>query len=184
MEGWSRQRRAIVLHRRLRGAVALSHDDGSGVAQLSFAEIGEATDVYEYSVLVTSLDAPVESSGQLNRDRGDGEPSFRDSKDLRSGMGMSVLRVSGAQRRDRRVWLNAFAMLFLTLLSPVGESLGMDRQLRTSTVKRRVHSLFLQGCLLYELITNIPDERLRPLIERYQELLRQNTVFSEAFGLA
>jgi len=27
----------------------------------------------------------------------------------------------------------------------------MDRSLRTSTVKRRVHSLFRQGCLLYNL---------------------------------
>jgi hypothetical protein len=30
----------------------------------------------------------------------------------------------------------------------------MDRQLRTSTAKRRVHSLFRQGCLLYDLIPN------------------------------
>ena len=47
-----------------------------------------------------------------------------------------------------------------------------------------VHSLFRQGCLLYELIPNMPEERLRPLIERYEELLRQSAVFSEAFGLA
>jgi hypothetical protein len=59
----------------------------------------------------------------------------------------------------------------------------MDRQLRTSTTKRRVHSLFRQGCLLYDLIPNMPEERLRPLIERYQELLRENRVFSEAFGI-
>jgi hypothetical protein len=59
----------------------------------------------------------------------------------------------------------------------------MDRQLRTSTTKRRVHSLFRQGCLLYELIPNMPEERLRPLIEKYQELLRENRVFSEAFGI-
>jgi hypothetical protein len=59
----------------------------------------------------------------------------------------------------------------------------MDRQLRTSTTKRRVHSLFRQGCLLYELIPNMPEERLRPLIEKYQELLSENRVFSEAFGI-
>ena len=46
-EGWSRGRRTIVLRRRLQGAVALSHDDESGAAQLSFADIGEATEVYE-----------------------------------------------------------------------------------------------------------------------------------------
>ncbi len=110
------------------------------------------------------------------------EPSFRDSKDLRFGMGMSALRIEDPQRRDRLLLLNAFAILLLTLLGAAGESLGMDRQLRTSTVKRRVHSLFRQGCLLYDLIPNMPEERLRPLIERFQDLIRHNPTFSQAFG--
>jgi hypothetical protein len=112
------------------------------------------------------------------------EPSFRDSKDLRFGMGMSALRINDPQRRDRLLLLNAFAILLLTLLGAAGESLGMDRQLRTSTVKRRVHSQFRQGCLLYDLIPNMPELRLRPLTERYQEFLSQNKVFPETFGLA
>src|ERR1700757_536365 len=111
------------------------------------------------------------------------EPSFRDSKDLRFGMGMSALRIDDPQRRDRLLLLNAFAILLLTILGAAGESLGMDRQLRTSTAKRRVHSLFRQGCLLYDLIPNMPEQRLCLLIERYQELLRQNRTFSEAFGI-
>jgi hypothetical protein len=111
------------------------------------------------------------------------EPSFRDSKDLRFGMGMSTLRIDDPQRRDRLLLLNAFAIMLLTLLGAAGESLGMDRQLRTSTTKRRVHSLFRQGCLLYDLIPNMPDERLKPLIKRYQELLLENRVFSDAFGI-
>ena len=111
------------------------------------------------------------------------EPSFRDSKDLRFGMGMSALRIDDPQRRDRLLLLNAFAILLLTLLGAAGESLGMDRQLRTSTVKRRVHSLFRQGCLLYELIPNMPEQRLSPLVEKYQEILGQNATFSQAFGI-
>ena len=55
----------------------------------------------------------------------------------------SALRIFDPQRRDRLL-LNAFAILLFTLLGAAGESLGMDRQLRTSTVKRRVHSLFRQ----------------------------------------
>jgi len=70
------------------------------------------------------------------------EPSFRDTKDLRFGMGMSELRIDDPQRRDRLLLRNAFAILLLTLLGAAGESPGMDRQLRTSTTKRRVHSLF------------------------------------------
>jgi hypothetical protein len=111
------------------------------------------------------------------------EPSFRDSKDLRFGMGMKALRIEDPQRRDRLLLLNAFAIVLLTILGAAGESLGMDRQLRTSTAKRRVHSLFRQGCLLYDLIPNMPEERLRPLIEKYQDLLGQNATFAEAFGV-
>jgi hypothetical protein len=111
------------------------------------------------------------------------EPSFRDPKDLRFGMGMSELRIDDPQRRDRLLLLNAFAILLLTLLGAAGESLGMDRQLRTSTAKRRVHSLFRQGWLLYELIPNMPEPRLRPLIEEYKELLSQNSLFTQTFGL-
>ena len=61
------------------------------------------------------------------------ECSFRDSKDLRLGMGMSALRIDDPQRRDRLLLLNAFAILLLTLLYAARESLGMDRQPRTST---------------------------------------------------
>ena len=110
------------------------------------------------------------------------EPGFRDTKDLRFGMGLSVLRIGDPQRRDRLLLLNALAILLLTLLGAAGESLGMDRSLRTSTVKRRVHSLFRQGCLLYDLIPNMPEQRLRPLVEKYEEFLNQNNVFTQTFG--
>ena len=112
------------------------------------------------------------------------EPGFRDTKDLRFGMGPSVLRIGDPQRRDRLLLLNALAILLLTLLGAAGESLGMDRSLRTSTVKRRVHSLFRQGCLLYDLVPNMPEERLRPLLVKYDEFLNQNRVFTQAFGFA
>ncbi len=111
------------------------------------------------------------------------EPSFRDTKDLRFGMGMNEIRIGDPQRRDRLLLLNAFAILLLTILGAAGESLGMDRQLRTSTAKRRVHSLFRQGCLLYELIPNMPEQRLRPLIDKFVELLNQNSIFTQTFGL-
>ena len=54
-------------------------DDG-GPPQLAFVEIGEATEIYEYSVLVTSLDEDTEAFGQLYRDRGDGENIFDEMK--------------------------------------------------------------------------------------------------------
>lgn len=110
------------------------------------------------------------------------EPSFRDTKDLRFGMGLSSVRISTPERRDRLLLLNAFAIVLLTLLGAAGESLGMDRHLKVNTTKRRTHSLFRQGCMLYDLIPNMPEPRLRPLMQRYLELLQQSRAFSEAFA--
>src|SRR5271165_6291187 len=80
LTGWSRSRRVIVLGRRVKGALGLSQIGDAGAPQLSFAEIGVATELYEYSVLVTSLDEDTEAFGQLYRDRGDGENIFDEMK--------------------------------------------------------------------------------------------------------
>jgi Transposase DDE domain len=111
------------------------------------------------------------------------EPSFRDTKDPRFGMGLSSVHISDPQRRDRLLLLNAFAVVLLTLLGAAGESLGMDRHLKSNTVKTRSHSLFRQGSMLYDLIPNMPENRLKPLVERYAELLHQSRVVSETFAI-
>src|SRR3954463_10154781 len=111
------------------------------------------------------------------------EPSFRDTKDLRFGMGLASVRISDPQRRDRLLLLNAFAVVLLTLLGAAGESLGMDRHLKSNTVKTRTHSLFRQGCMLYDLIPNMPEHRLKPLIQRYAEILQQSRAISETFAI-
>ena len=80
LQGWSRQRRIIVLRRRVRGALAASSMDDQGQPQLSFIDIGPGEDVYEYSVLATSLVEDLASFGQLYRDRGDGENIFDELK--------------------------------------------------------------------------------------------------------
>jgi len=100
------------------------------------------------------------------------EPSFRDTKDLRFGMGLGAVRIGDPQRRDRLLLLNAFAVLFLTMLGEAGEALGMDRHLKVNTAKRRTHSLFRQGCMLYDLIPTMPETRLRPLIEMFLQMLK------------
>ena len=95
------------------------------------------------------------------------EPGFRDTKDLRFGMGLSSTRISEPTRRDRLLLVSALATALLTLLGAVGESLGMDRLLKSNTSTTRTHSLFRQGCMLYELIPNMPEQRLVPLIEEF-----------------
>lgn len=54
------------------------------------------------------------------------EPAFRDTKNLRFGMELSSTRIGEPTRRDRLLFVNAFAAALLTLLGAVGESLGMD----------------------------------------------------------
>jgi hypothetical protein len=110
------------------------------------------------------------------------ESGFRDSKDIRFGMGMGEVHVSTPDRRDRLWLINAFAVALLTLLGAAGEALGYDRHLKSNTTKRRTHSLLRQGVMLYQLIPNMPEHRLQPLIEQFTEMLAEQPVFVEMFG--
>jgi len=93
---------------------------------------------------------------------------------MRFGMGLSSTRIGEPTRRDRLLLVSAFAIALLTLLRQVGESLGMDRLLKSNTSKARSHSRFRPGCMLYELIPNLPQHRLGPcppIRARIKELL-------------
>ena len=110
------------------------------------------------------------------------EPTFRDTKDLRFGMGLSSTRIGEPMRRDRLLLVSAFANTLLTMLGSVGESLGMDRQLKSNTSKTRSHSLFRQGCMLYELIPNMPEHRLAPLAAAFAKAVSHAGEFSGLFA--
>jgi hypothetical protein len=143
------------------GAVVCVHAKGMKDAWLLAASDGEATS----SAIVN-----------LYSRRWTIEPGFRDTKDLRFGMGLSTARVGDPARRDRLLLISAIAIMLLTLLGGAGESLGMDRLLKSNTVKRRVHSLFTQGCLYYDAIPNMPEPKLIALLERFQDFIMQNSV--------
>jgi hypothetical protein len=97
-------------------------------------------------------------------------------------MGMGEIHLSSPARRDRLWLIAAFSIALLTLLGTAGEELGYDRMLRTSTTKRRTHSLLRQGIMLYELIPTMPAHRLLPLLTRFSSRLQQQPVFAEMFG--
>ena len=63
----------MILRRRIERELALSERDDDGQLRLGFAEIDEGREVFEYAVLVTSLDDEILSLGQLYRDRADCE---------------------------------------------------------------------------------------------------------------
>jgi hypothetical protein len=104
------------------------------------------------------------------------EPPFRDTKDLRFGMALSSPASANPRGATRLLLVSAFATALLTLLGAVGESLGMDRQLKSNTTNRS-HSLFLR-LNVYELIPNMLKHRLAPLIEHFAEAVSMGGVFT------
>lgn len=143
-----------------------------------------AKDMKEPWCLATSLiTASAKTLIDLYSRRWGIECSFRDAKDWRFGMGMSATRISTPARRDRLWLIAALAIVLLTVLGAAGEAIGYDRHLRTSTTKRRVHSLFRQGVMYYQLMPTMPDERLRPLISRFEHLIQKQQILKKTFGL-
>jgi hypothetical protein len=111
------------------------------------------------------------------------EAGLRDTKDLRFGMGMGSVHVSTPERRDRLWLINGLAVVLLTLLGAASEAVGYDRMLKTNTSKRREHSLFRQGCMVYDLIPTMPERWLQPLMMAFTRLLEQQPLFSRTLGL-
>lgn len=111
------------------------------------------------------------------------EEMFRDVKDIRFGMALGWTPVRSPARRDRLFLLAALAHGLLTLLGAAGEACGMDRQLKTNTVKTRTLSLFRQGCLWFDALPNMSPERAAPLVAAFGELLVGIPLCKQAFGL-
>jgi len=82
-----------------------------------------------------------------------------------------VTHIRNAERRDRLLLIAALAHEYLTLLGQAGEDIDLDRTLKENTVKKRTHSLLTQGTAYYWMLPYMRDERLKPLIERFSQLL-------------
>jgi len=111
------------------------------------------------------------------------EENFRDTKDLRFGLGLSATHIGTPERRDRLLLLIAVAQGLLTLLGAAAEDEGLDRHTKASTTKRRTHSLYRQGCIWYQLLPTLRDDWFRPLMRRFGELVTQHAVFTALFGI-
>jgi hypothetical protein len=111
------------------------------------------------------------------------EETFRDTKDLRFGMGLKATHIGKPARRDRLLLLLAVAHALLTLLGAASEASGLDRTLKANTVKRRTHSLYRQGCYWYTCLPNMREAWLRPLMEAFDRIVREHAFFREIFGV-
>ena len=109
------------------------------------------------------------------------EETFRDTKDIHFGMGLAATHIGDSSRRDRLLLLGAVAHALLTLLGEAGERAGMG--LKANTSKTRQLSLYHQGCFWYDALPNLPHERLAPLMQCFDDTLREHRFFREIFGI-
>ena len=76
LSGWSRHRRAVMLLRPVNKQLVIVDEGDPEQLRLSFAEVPYEVTVYEYAVLVTSLDDDVLAIAQHYRDHADCENNF------------------------------------------------------------------------------------------------------------
>ena len=105
LEGWSRQRRVILLRRRLPEVVGVTVPSDDGQGELFWVEGKNNTAAWEFGVLVTSLDHEVRTLAQLYRDRGDSENPFDELKNHWGWGGFTTADLARCQIMARMVAL-------------------------------------------------------------------------------
>jgi hypothetical protein len=98
LDGWGRQRRVVLLRRKLESAPAISQQDPDGQHLLSFATVDVRKQAWEYGALVTSLNAEILTLGQAYRDRADCENDCDEFKNQWGDTGTETLPVDGPLR--------------------------------------------------------------------------------------
>jgi hypothetical protein len=109
------------------------------------------------------------------------EETFRDTKDITFGMGLRATHIRDPERRDRLLLLIAIAQVLLTLLGAASEASGLDRTLKTNTVKHRTMSLLNQGLSWYRRIQlgTLRDDWAALLLPHYENILREHKFIAE-----
>ncbi len=82
LQGWSSKRRVIIVRQRIRGGIARERRVDGKQLRLDLAgpSVHEGDRLWQYAVLVTDVAYPLESIGQLYRDRADAENAFDEWK--------------------------------------------------------------------------------------------------------
>lgn len=111
------------------------------------------------------------------------EETFRDTKDIRFGLGLKATHIGRTDRRDRLLFLFAIAHALLTLLGAASEASGLDRTLKVSTVKHRTHSLYWQGTFWYRQLAFMRDDWFERLITAFDKIVRDHEVFVQTLGI-
>ncbi len=109
------------------------------------------------------------------------EETFRDVKNPRFGLGLAQVVIARNDRRDALFLLAILAHTLLTLLGKAGQELGMDRML--GATRPRQLSLFRQGLMLFELIPQMREDRLRALAKQFGALLKEHVLLTGILGV-
>jgi hypothetical protein len=111
------------------------------------------------------------------------EETFRDTKDLHFGMGLSATHIHGTDRRDRLLLLVAVAHTLLTLLGAASEASGLDRYLKANTSKKRTLSLYRQGLYWYHVLPTMRDEWFERIITAFDRIVAEHRYVSTFLGV-
>jgi hypothetical protein len=121
LQGWGRQRRVVLLRRRLGSVLLAPRAAGENPVveaplQLGFVEFDADRQAWEYAVLVTSLQAELLTIAQLYRDRGDAENNFDELKNQWGWGGFTTQDLTRCRLMARIValvsnWWNLFVRL-------------------------------------------------------------------------
>jgi Transposase DDE domain group 1 len=195
--GWSRQRRIILLRRKLTGDLATADRSGRsdrGQLQLGLMEVGPDLDTWEYAALVTSLDSEILTLGQLYRDRADCENVFDELKNQWGWGGFTTQDLKRCQLLARTVALiYNWWSLFVRLADPEHHREAITtRPLLLSAIARKtqhagqmtltvssMHGARDKACRAYMHIAGFLDQ-LRKTAEQLDPLQRWYRILSEA----
>ena len=111
------------------------------------------------------------------------EETFRDTKDIRFGLGLSATHIGRTDRRDRLLFLFAIAHALLTLLGAASEASGLDKTLKVGSATHRTHSLYWQGTFWYRQLAFMRDDWFERLITAFDRIVREHEVLVQAFGI-
>ncbi len=101
LHGWSKKRRVVIVRQRIKGGIARERRVDGKQLKLDLAgpSVHEGQRLWEYAVMVTDANYPIEAIGQLYRDRADCENGFDELKNQRGrARTRTVLRTVRAWR--------------------------------------------------------------------------------------
>jgi hypothetical protein len=198
LSGWSKKRRVVVLRRALREGVAEEKKSKRKAAKQLNLDLPEGTYrgvLYEYAVLVTSLQDQVRTIAQHYRDRGDSENNF---DELKNQWGWAGFTTHDRKRCQVMARITALIYNWWTIYMRLGipekhaEAItsrplalhGIARRTRHSNQTTvEVTSTHSKALVIAEALTKVSGflKRIKATAEQFTQATRWRLILSAAF---